>query len=169
MSDLIYSGKDASGELEIGIYKKQSPEFRQQFTDFAVEVDDPDMVVIGGGGVADGVVGAFLTASYPNDALTAWLISSKDHINPAPHQLIGYAIGLKVKGGTRTDLIPYIHVHSNSSEVAPHPEAYAPVNAADLDEIRIGGGFKVHWTGAGNLATGSLPDSDDYFRVESAR
>ncbi len=147
---------DASRKLTIGIFHKQAAQPQHRFTDFPVEVD-PDMVVIGGGGRGrDLPHGALLTASYPREDMAAWLVSSKDHIDSDPHRLVGFAIGLKIAGISREELLSNhdVTVFSTHSVSAPHPEATVNIPG---DFVLLGGGFNVHWQGAGNLATASFP------------
>jgi hypothetical protein len=110
------------------------------------------MVAIGGGGTAaESPEGALLTASYPNDDLSGWLVTSTDHIKPNPHQLIAYAIGMKIEVMSRDQLMKSIFVNTADSGVAGHPEKeiYHPfIDRYTWNRyILIGGGFNVQWVG----------------------
>jgi hypothetical protein len=167
LSNPVAYYNDLSGKLTIGIFRKIAPQPQETFTDFPVDVDS-DMVVIGGGGKGDDVTGAFLTASYPRQDLAAWLISSKAHIDPDPHRLAGFAIGLKIAGISRNELLSNhdVTVFSVNSETAPHPEATV---AIPRDFVLLGGGFNVHWKGGGNLATASFPGPTNSWTAWTAR
>lgn len=127
---------------------------------------DPDMVAIGGGGDAtENSPGALLTASYPNEDLTGWLVSSKDHRYPMNYPLYAYAIGMKIEGMSREQLMEYISVNVANSGVASHPEV--SVSPPDNSYKLINGGLKVEWHGYGNLSTASFPDSDTSWKARS--
>lgn len=143
-STALNSFQDASGLVTVSVFERRGGTSQQHWHDFRIDVG-PDMVAIGGGGEAARLPeGALLTASYPDDDLRAWLVSSKDHMKPNHHQLTGYAIGLKIEGMSRDALLDKIHVSRNESSVAQHPEASASL--PDGYKL-ISGGFKVNWTG----------------------
>jgi len=73
-----------------------------------------------------------------------------------PHELDVYALGLKVHGMTREELLNHMCVIVVTSPVCAHPEARAELPP---DYLVLGGGFKVDWKGYGNLATASFPSS----------
>lgn len=163
-SDRLNTFHDASGLVTVGVFRKRSPSAEQHHFDLGADVPD-DMVVIGGGGLAaEFPVGALLTASYPNDSLSAWLVSSKDHIQPNPHYLIAYAIGLKIEGMSRDQLINAIHIDTQESGLGQHPETSANV---DDGFLLVSGGFRIDWSGAGNLATASFPSTDRSWTARS--
>jgi hypothetical protein len=116
------------------------------------------MIAIGGGGTASENPGALLTASHPNDDLSGWVVSSKDHEVPDAHQLVTYVIGMKIAGMTKQQLRNAIFVSVADSGVAPHPEAETGV--PDDSFVMIGGGFRVDWHGAGSLSTASFPATE---------
>lgn len=164
MSDKLNEFQDASGKVTVAVFRRKAANAQPHFEDFAVDVPD-DMIAIGGG--AEGVllpVGALLTASYPNGNMSAWMVSSKDHLEPQPHELVGYAIGLRINGMTRDELVASIRVDEQESDEGQHPETSAQV--AKIDEyVLISGGFKVTWFtdtwfGPGNLATASFPENN---------
>lgn len=106
-----------------------------------------------------------LTASHPNDDLTGWVVSSKDHEVVDSHQLVTYVIGLKIAGMTRDQLRQAVFVSVADSGVAPHPEAETGV--PDDSFVMVGGGFRVDWHGAGNLATASFPSTEFSWKARS--
>jgi hypothetical protein len=79
--------RDESGLINVSVFSITSPNQQQHFNNFGVGVPE-DMICIGGGGSAsEGPPGALLTASYPDDELQSWLVSSKDHEEANPHFL----------------------------------------------------------------------------------
>lgn len=152
---------DESGLVTVGVFRSQSASKLSHHFDLAAEVPE-DMVAIGGGGVAvEFPVGGLLTASYPNEDLSAWLVSSKDHHTADPHFLTAYAIGLRITGMSREQLLAAIHINTNESGLGEHPEATATLPARFL---LVSGGFKVDWKtrpdSFGNLATASFPSTN---------
>jgi hypothetical protein len=148
--------RKTEGPATIEINVKRSERRQQRWTDFEVPVS-PDMTLIGGGGMADDNPGALLIASYPNRERTAWRVSSKDHIRPDEHFLTAYSIGLSLDGVVKDELGDRVLVVQETSDPAPHPSAIAA--APNIEFVVIGGGFKIHQTGAGNLATASFPNN----------
>ena len=161
----LNSFTDASGKITVSVFSIQSGNQQEIFSDFGVNVDS-DMICVGGGGMAaEYPEGALLTASYPNDDLSGWLVSSKDHEVPNPHYLTAYAVGLKVVGVSRQDLLNhYIRVVVADSGAAEHPEAAASIPD---DYLLISGGFQVDWHGNGNLATASFPENNFSWKARS--
>jgi hypothetical protein len=163
-SELLNQFQDASGKVTVAVFRLKSGSDQQHYHDFACEVPS-DMVAIGGG--AEGARlphGALLTASYPNGDLSAWLASSKDHEVAQPHKLTCYAIGLKIAGMTRNQILDNIHVEVQDSGVGNHPEAAATVPG---QHVLVSGGFKVEWAGAGNLGTASFPETNSSWKARS--
>lgn len=157
---------DASGRVTVAVFAHRGNPAQQHWIDEEVLVGDGDMVAIGGGGTATNVpAGALLTASFPNDDLSGWVVSSKDHKVCNPHELISYVIGMKIAGMTRQQLVDSILVTRADSGVAPHPEAETGVPSNEF--VLIGGGFKVEWHGAGNLATASFPATEFSWKARS--
>ena len=153
-----------AGKVTIAVFERYSDSALSTNTDFAVTVP-ADYVVIGGGGEGkESPQGNLLTASYPNSGLTAWLVSSKDHINSDPVRLRAWAIGLKVTGLTAAQVRSYVNVTAASSANVQHPDVSATLPAG---YALIGGGFKVNWSGAGNLGTASAPSGITGWRVRS--
>ncbi|MBF6300539.1 hypothetical protein IU459_23765 [Nocardia amamiensis] len=149
---------DASGKITVSVFSHRGSPAQAHWIDQTVLVGDPDMIAIGGGGTAARVpAGALLTASYPNDDLSGWVVSSKDHQVSNPHQLETYVIGMKIQGMTRQQLLDAVLVQPSDSGVAPHPESEAGVPSNEF--CLVGGGFRVDWHGAGNLATATFPST----------
>lgn len=159
--------RDASGRVTVSVFSYHGSPAQQHWIDQTVRVGDGDMIAVGGGATAvEGPNGALLTASYPNDDLSGWTVSSKDHLDPQPHELVAYVIGLKIAGMTRDQLLRSVHVSRSDSGTAPHPEAEAGIPSS-RDYALVGGGFKVNWYGAGNLATASFPATDYSWKARS--
>lgn len=156
---------DASGLATVAAFMGEAGSDQSHFDDFAVEVPD-DFVVIGGG--VEGArlpQGALLTASYPNTQLSAWLGSAKDHQASSPFKIKVWAIGLKISGMTKDDLINSIHIASTTGSVAHYPEATALPPAG---YVIISGGFRVNYFGGdGNLATASFPENAFAWKAKS--
>jgi hypothetical protein len=160
MATKLFERTDSSGLITTAVFRQQADSPAAHFRDLRVDVD-ADMVVVGGGATAaEAPNGALLTASYPNDNRSAWLVSSKDHRVPNPHRLTGFAIGMKINHPTipRSRLLNRLNFTKVTSAVAAHPKATAGVPAEGF--MMISGGFRVNWPpcgGPGNLATGSFP------------
>jgi hypothetical protein len=109
--------------------------------------------------------GAFLTESRPNGAMTLWKASSKDHINPDPHYLTVFAIGMKIDGISATDLKSRIHLDSATSSIpANHPSISKTIPG---NCILIGGGaWDNYGTGYGNLLVDSYPSNLNTWSVQ---
>lgn len=165
MADKMFQQVDASGRVTTAVFRRQSPSEEDLFTGFQVDVD-PDMVVVGGGAIgADTPIGALLTASYPNRSRTAWLTSSKAHARSNPHRLVGFAIGLKIAGLSRDQLLANLSFTRQTSDSGPRPAESVGVPHGF---ILISGGFRVNWQpGAGNLATASFPEFGDEWTARS--
>jgi hypothetical protein len=156
---------DASGRVTVSVFSHVGSPPQQHWIEEEILVGDGDMIAIGGGGTGSENPGALLTASHPNDDLSGWVVSSKDHEVPNPHQLVTYVIGLKIAGMTRDQLRNAVFVSVADSGVAPHPEAETGV--PDDSFVMIGGGFRVDWHGAGNLATASFPSTEFSWKARS--
>jgi len=160
---LSYQIQDASGLVTVAVFQRRDV-CQQYHTDFQIPVA-PDMIAIGGGAMAARIPeGAFLTSSYPSNDMSAWVVSSKDHIQFNPHQLTGYAIGLKIKGMSRSELLNLVHIATAESGVAQHPEASATV---PVGFVLVSGGFKVDWTDTEKLATASFPETAFSWKARS--
>lgn len=155
---------DASGNVTVGVFRARGAPASHHI-DEGADVPE-DMVAVGGGAIAsEGPPGAFLTASYPNGNMSGWLASSKDHQISQAHILTVYAIGLKINGMSRQQLLDNIHVSGDESGSAPHPEASTAVPGGF---VMLGGGFRVDWLGGnGNLATASFPSTDRSWTARS--
>jgi hypothetical protein len=155
---------DASGKVTVSVFSRRSSWPRELFMDFGVTVD-PDMVCVGGGAIGDNNPGGLLMASYPNEDLSGWLLSSKDHTDVDVYHLTAFAIGLKIDGMTRQQLMTNISVQFADSETSEEPEAAVSVPDG---WVLIGGGFKVNYdNGAGNIGTASFPDGPTTWRARS--
>jgi serine protease len=155
---------DSSGRITIALFTRTAPAAQAHFTDFAIEVPS-DYVVVGGGGEGrDTSSGHMLTASYPNADLTAWLVSSKDHLLSDPVAIRGWAIGVKIAGLSRQEVRDAITVSSAISSYAAHPSTSTALPAG---YVLIGGGFRVDWSGEGNLGVSSYPNATPGWSVQS--
>jgi hypothetical protein len=163
-SQIINEHVDASGKITVAVFERIAGSQLAHFNNFAVEV--PDQFVVIGGGVegTNYPSGNLLTASYPNSDLSAWLVSTKDHLVSNPTQIKAWAIGLKIEGLTRQQLINNLAVNVASSSYEQHPDISTGVPAGFT---MIGGGFKVNWSGTGNLATASYPENAYSWRARS--
>jgi hypothetical protein len=149
----MFKKRVGSATIEINVKRSERPQ--SHWTDFEIPVSS-EMTLIGGGGMANDNPGALLTACYPNRDRTAWRVSSRDHIHQDTHFLTGYSIGLALDNIIKGDLEQRVLVAQETSDLEPHPSAIA---VAPYDYVVIGGGFKIHQTGAGNLATASFPNN----------
>src|SRR4030095_3079208 len=117
---------DNSGLITVSVFSQRSPAPDHIFLDHGAAVPD-DMVVIGGGALGAEYPGALLTASYPNDQLTGWLGSAKDHKDPTTYYFTTYAIGLQIAGMAREAVRDAIFVSTADSGIGDYPEATANV------------------------------------------
>ncbi len=160
----LFRQTDASGKLTIAVFERYSNTASNHNTNFAVTVPG-DFVVIGGGGEGkEGPSGNLLTASYPDSGLTSWLVSTKDHIESDPARVRAWAIGLKVAGLSAAQLRGYLTVSSATSAYVAHPDVTATLPAG---YVLVGGGIKVNFSGAGNMATASAPSGYSGWRARS--
>ncbi len=150
---------DWSGKVSVKVFFAESGPASHNIN--ATAHVDPDYVLVGGGAFADyRGHGALLTESRPNDNLTDWIASSKDHAVADSHVLTVYAIGLKLKGISADQLRKYIKVSKRTSSSQGHPNTFATVtNGYTL----IGGGAKVNWRGYGNLLVHSYPNGSSWY------
>lgn len=145
---------DQSGKVSVVVFERTASAASGVFTDFSVEVPD-DYVVVGGGVQgAESPNGHFLTASYPNAARSAWLVSTKEHLAANPTQITAWAIGLKIAGLTRSQLLSNMTYRVSTSAYASQPSVTTSI---PVGYTQIGGGFQVQWSGDGNLAWASYP------------
>ena len=147
------TGRDASGLITVQLFYYRSFLPHQHFMEYSVDVAG-DMVAVGGGVVGIENPGALIYSSHPNDDLSSWMIGTKDHETPDPHYVSGYAIGMKIKGMTRAQFVESMMVITNTSDKEAHPKAMASLPG---DYALAGGGLRVDWDGAGNLATATYP------------
>jgi hypothetical protein len=165
-SKLLNTNKDKSGKITVSVFLDRPNTQSTPWIDFEVKVPD-DMVCVGGGGTgAEVPKGALLTASYPNEQTKGgWLVSTKDHIDPNPHVVQAYAIGMKIDGMDIKDLKENVVFQRKNSNEVNHPE----VTAVLPDGYSLlGGGFNIHYhPNKGNLATASFPESSISWRAHS--
>lgn len=152
----LASSVDASGKVKVVLFERRASAASRQFTNFAVDVPS-DFVVVGGGvnGAATPTA-QLITASYPNAARSAWLVSTKDQQVAAPTAITGWALGLKIEGMTRDQLLSHLNYRVVSSTLSAQPSATSVVPAG---YVQIGGGFQVVSSGAGNPAWATHPVS----------
>lgn len=116
-SERLNTFQDRSGLVTVGVFRSTGAPAQHHFDEAANVAED--MVAIGGGAVgAEFPSGGLLTASYPNQDLSAWLASSKDHMVAQVHVLTTYAIGLSIFGMSRARLLDAIHVSTDESGLA---------------------------------------------------
>ena len=79
-----------------------------------------------------------------------------------------YAIGLRIEGMSRDELIQHIHIGRDESGLAQHPEASETMPGGYL---LVSGGFHVNWVDfnprGGNLATASFPENSLAWKARS--
>jgi hypothetical protein len=166
MTDTVFEDKDASGKVTVKVFREQASSNQPSFTDFSCAVPQ-DMVVVGGGAIGtETPQGALLTASYPSPDRLSWRVSSKDHSVSNPHRVTAFAIGMKINGLSRNDLLGHIAYNDQTSGNSAHPEVTEVIPTNQPFEL-ISGGFRVNWRGAGNLATASFPEIGSTWRSRS--
>lgn len=157
---------DASGKVTVAVFSHRGSPAQGHWIEEKILVGDGDMIAIGGGGTGDDVgFGNMLTASHPNNDLSGWVVSSKDHESPDPVELLTYVIGLKIAGMSRQDLLNSVFMTQADSGVAPHPEAETGVPNNDF--VLVGGGFRVDYHGDGNIGTASFPSTQFSWKARS--
>jgi hypothetical protein len=154
-------GTDWSGTVQTIIIGQQSGTGNEVSANIQVP---PGYVLVGGGVVeSPGFVspGAFITASYPDLYGNVWHVSSKAHLIPFVHSVIGYAVGLKLAGIDPHILITLMTIDSTVSAYASHPGAVVTLTN---DYILVGGGAKINYgAGAGNLLVASAPSGNSWY------
>ncbi|MCW3466616.1 hypothetical protein [Chitinophaga nivalis] len=156
-----FEGRDWSGKIHTIIVTN---EVHGRNNQVAVTVPD-EYILVGGGGLVTpkfALPGAFLTGAYPDKALRTWHVSSKEHLLPFQHTLIGYAIGLKIDGLSKEELRKYIRIDSSRENKNHNPETPEAVAAIPKGYVVIGGGVRIDWSGAGTLLTKSIPGNADW-------
>ena len=158
----------SAGGVIVSVWKDIDPP-KHHHNDFQVDVGvlgDDDWVCIGGGGKGHLYPGNYLTASFPSDDFKSWKLRSRDHIDGDESPLIGYAIGMKIPGLTKAELISNLKIFPNDSVETNHPFTSAWI---DGDEYTLlGGGAHITRQPSedpqsgeigGNMLTGCYIDS----------
>jgi hypothetical protein len=157
---------DASGRVTVAVFSHHGNPAQAHWNEEEILVGDPDMIAIGGGGTGSVFPeGNMLTSSHPNDDLSGWVVSSKDHEVSSPVELVTFVIGMKIAGMSKQDLRNSVFISQADSGEAPHPEAETGVPSNEF--VLVGGGFRVDWHGAGNLATASFPSTEFSWKARS--
>lgn len=156
---LISTHTDSSGKISIAIFEKVVPQPRSAHRDITIEVAEQYLAI--GGGLQGSRLGNghFLTASHPNQNLSAWQVSSKDHLHAHPVAVRAFAIGLKISGLTREQLRQYISVNLASSAYSATPQISTSVPKG---YTLISGGFRINYFETGSLATASYPHNGSW-------
>jgi vibriolysin len=155
---------DATNLITTCIFERDAADAQAHFDDFAVPVAS-GYIAVGGGVEGAEAPGNLLTASYPRSDLAAWVVSTKDHVQPGPAKIKAYAIGLSIAGLTREDLLTIVRVQASTSDFVQHPDASV---AVDPGFVMLGGGFRTDYQGGpGNLATASFPDTSVVWHAQS--
>jgi hypothetical protein len=149
---------DRSGQIHLKIFSVVgSP------TNHNTAICHPDdgWVLVGGGVLEQSGSGthpdaSFLITNRPNDDLTAWIGSSKDHYWVNSHGIVVYAIGMKLNGVDPAYLKSKIHLHTQQGALANHPYASASIPS---NELLLGGGAYDDYTYYGNMLVTSYPSS----------
>lgn len=158
----VGSQVDASGKLQLMVFERTAGSPTSQFTNFAVEVPS-DFVVIGGGvRGASSPQAHLLTASYPNSARSAWVVSTREVQQTAPTAITAWALALKVNGMTRAQLLSNMTYRSTTSIATSAPSASSQMPAG---YVMLGGGFQMVNTSAANVTWASYPNSSTAWAV----
>ena len=114
--------KDASGRVTVTVFSHQGSPAQAHWNEEEILVGDPDMIAIGGGGTGSDIpAGNLLTSSHPNDDLSGWVVSSKDHEVSSPVELATFVIGMKIAGMSKQDLKNSVFISQADSGVASSP------------------------------------------------
>jgi hypothetical protein len=169
----LHTFRDASGKITVTVFTHQGSPEQEIWIDEQILVADSDMVAIGGGGAASdgfentlsqGGPGSFLTASFPNDNLTGWIVGARDQQSPQTYGLRTFVIGMKIAGLSRQQLSEHIILNTSDSGAGPHPQTEAGIPSNS--HVLVGGGFQVD-QGRANLGTASFPSSPFSWTVSS--
>lgn len=121
---------------------------------------DDSMVVVGGGAVMRWTGnGASLTASCPTKEMNGWIAKGSDQIYPCACEQDVYALGLKIHGMTREELVSNMHVAVATSPVGSNPEVSASLPS---DYLMVGGGAHANVSGNCHVLTASFPSLDSW-------
>jgi hypothetical protein len=133
---------DRSGDVEVRVWEKST-----EVKCFGCTVEasvDPDYVLVGGGAAAEfsDRNGGLIISSYPaSDSLGTWRAEACDNTVAAAYTLKVFAVGLKLKGVSRTELGGHVYLASNSSKPS-ETKASCDVTLPH-DYQLIGGGARV--------------------------
>ena len=153
---------DSQRKVKIAQFSMEAPLALSTVTNIEIAVP-PDYVVIGGGvqGTA-APYGHLVTASYPKDDFSAWVVSTKDHYYANPFRPNAWALAMKVEGMTRDELLQHLVLVQQTSGWSSRPDALATLPPGFE---MLGGGFRINWNGRGLLATSSFPETNSSWRV----
>jgi hypothetical protein len=132
----VSEGSDRTGKITTAVFERVASTANTKFTDFRVEVPEDYIVVNGGLEVLDVPYGHSVTASYPNDDLSAWMVSSQSILSTRPARVKAWAVGLKLQGLTREQALKYLRREEASGMNA------ASARAFNNPYIWVGGGFR---------------------------
>ena len=126
-----------------------------------------DFARVGGGAEIEGSAqpGALLVASYPREPDHEWAVVSRDHVQPYPHRVRAYAIGMKLAGVSTAALRSMVQVFD--SPASPLGELPSSTVSVPAGYIMLGGGGYVVSSGAGLFLTASYPSSDTSWTVSA--
>ena len=99
------------------------------------------------GSIAFHRFGNLLTMSAPSlgadgkEDWKGWRVASTDHQEPDPVQLEGFAIGMKVEGLNKTELVSNLELFTNTGQPVAHSDVNCYVE--DSKFLLLGGGFEV--------------------------
>lgn len=149
---------DSTGSISVRIYMCKA-KYVDTHGSASCAVES-DRVLVSGGGNVEGNstnIGAFLTNSFGNPmAGGSWWIFSKDHFYTDRHSLRPYAVGLKLKGYSASQLQSVIHTTSATMS-GPWIETPGVVAIKPQNEILLGGGAITTTNGPGQLLTALTP------------
>lgn len=156
------------GGVTVSVWKAEDPA-QPHHNNFQVDVGKPgddNWVCVGGGGTGHIAPGSYLTASFPSDDFKSWNLRSRDHIDHDSWTLTGFAIGMRIPGLTKEELISNLRIFKIESIEANHPETSS--SFLEEDYLLLGGGAHVTKQPSeapgsqevgGNMLTGSFIDS----------
>ncbi|MCF2909667.1 hypothetical protein L1285_15185 [Pseudoalteromonas sp. DL2-H2.2] len=162
-AEVVYSSVDESGLIEMRVWK-ETKGGNQHNRDVKIDIHE-DWVVVGGGVHLDINTAALITASYPDvNTQQSWIVSTKDHGYPSRHNLTAYAIGIKIKGISRSEIREHNIIKTWCGSEQSQTASQNPNSSTRIPEsgyLMIGGGARSNWTDvrAGHLMYASFPNS----------